>query len=75
MLGFFVDFTDQGEYVLSDYEDPNIKDQFEQLWGQLEPYYKEMHAFVRNKLRLKYGDKVVSEKAPIPAHLLGKISN
>lgn len=34
-----------------------------------------MHAYVRKRLRDKYGDSVVSAKGPIPAHLLGKLIN
>ncbi|KAK9731649.1 Angiotensin-converting enzyme [Popillia japonica] len=56
---------------------PKVKDMFEteqfhNLWEQIKPLYLQIHAYVRNKLRQKYGD-IVSEKGPIPAHLLGNM--
>lgn len=42
------------------------------LWGQLRPLYTQLHAYVRLKLREKYG-AVVPERGPIPAYLLGNI--
>ncbi|CAH1187235.1 unnamed protein product [Phyllotreta striolata] len=65
-------FTDQGEFWLKDYEDPNIKEQIQGLWEQLRPLYLQIHAYVRFKLREKFGD-LISEKGPIPAHLLGNM--
>lgn len=47
--------------------------QVDQLWQELRPLYVELHAYVRTKLREKYGEKIVSVKGPIPAHLLGNI--
>jgi peptidyl-dipeptidase A len=44
----------------------------DRLWDQVRPLYLQLHAFVRMKLREKYGD-VVPVKGPIPAHLLGNI--
>ena len=35
------------------------------------PLYKELHAYVRFRLREVYGPHIVHEKAPIPIHLLG----
>ncbi|XP_023310931.1 angiotensin-converting enzyme-like [Anoplophora glabripennis] len=65
-------FSDTSEYWLYDYEDPNFKDDIQNLWEQLKPIYLQIHAYVRFKLRQKYGD-IVSEKGPIPAHLLGNM--
>jgi peptidyl-dipeptidase A len=59
------------EYWLSEYELDN-EDQFATLWTQVKPLYEQIHAYVRGKLRQKYGKDVVSAKGPIPAHLLGK---
>ncbi|CAG9769628.1 unnamed protein product [Ceutorhynchus assimilis] len=66
------DFTDNSQYWLHDYEDPNFKTAVFNLWEQLKPLYLQIHAYVRTKLREKYGD-IVSEKGPIPAHLLGNM--
>ena len=44
----------------------------DRLWEQVRPLYLQLHAYVRMKLRQKYGD-VVPATGPIPAHLLGNI--
>ncbi|XP_044757835.1 angiotensin-converting enzyme-like [Coccinella septempunctata] len=57
------------------YEELEVKDirsQFESLWEQVKPLYQQLHAYMRFKLRGVYGD-IVSEKGPIPAHLLGNV--
>jgi peptidyl-dipeptidase A len=46
--------------------------ELDRLWDQVRPLYLQLHAYVRMKLRQKYGD-VVQEKGPLPAHLLGNI--
>ncbi|MEW5974391.1 MAG: M2 family metallopeptidase [Acidobacteriota bacterium] len=43
------------------------------LWEQVRPFYVSLHAYVRNKLREKYGADVVPLSGPIPAHLLGNM--
>lgn len=45
----------------------------DRLWEQVKPLYVSLHAYVRNKLREKYGDSVVPANGPIPAHLLGNM--
>ncbi|KAH1028894.1 angiotensin-converting enzyme [Dendroctonus ponderosae] len=65
-------FTDTSEYWLNDYEDANFKASVQSLWKQLQPLYLQIHAYVRTKLRQKYGD-IVSERGPIPVHLLGNM--
>uniref|UniRef100_A0A8D8VR32 Angiotensin-converting enzyme n=2 Tax=Cacopsylla melanoneura TaxID=428564 RepID=A0A8D8VR32_9HEMI len=66
-------YKDAGEYWLRIYDQPNFKDTIESLWNQVKPLYKELHAYVRRKLLVKYGPEVVFEKEPIPAHLLGNM--
>nr|CAD7196975.1 unnamed protein product [Timema douglasi] len=68
-----VDFTDTTEYWLMDYESPDFQKQVVRLWEQIEPLYKELHAYVRRKLRETYGEEIVSRNGPIPAHLLGNM--
>jgi peptidyl-dipeptidase A len=67
-------FADTGAMWRSKYDMP--PDQFtkelDRLWDQVRPLYVKLHAYVRLKLREKYGD-VVPEKGPIPAHLLGNL--
>jgi peptidyl-dipeptidase A len=51
-------------------ETDNLDQVAESLYQQLKPFYEQIHAFVRRKLRNFYGaDKFKSRK--IPMHLLG----
>ncbi len=43
------------------------------LWGEVKPLYDALHCHVRAKLSDFYGDRVVSDTGPIPAHLLGNM--
>ena len=67
-------FADTGAMWLLKYDMP--ADQFtaevDRLWEQVRPLYVSLHAFVRMKLREKYG-AIVPADGPIPAHLLGNI--
>ncbi len=47
--------------------------ELDRLWEQVKPLYLSLHAYVRNRLREKYGDSVVPANGPIPAHLLGNL--
>jgi peptidyl-dipeptidase A len=47
--------------------------ELDRLWEQVRPLYLSLHAYVRTKLREKYGADVVPANGPIPAHLLGNI--
>ncbi len=47
--------------------------EMDRLWEQVRPLYLSLHAYVRNRLREKYGDAVVPAHGPIPAHLLGNM--
>ncbi len=47
--------------------------ELDRLWDQVRPLYLSLHAYVRTKLREKYGAAAVPENGPIPAHLLGNI--
>jgi peptidyl-dipeptidase A len=46
--------------------------ELDRLWEQVKPLYVSLHAYVRSKLRDKYGDAVPAN-GPIPAHLLGNM--
>jgi peptidyl-dipeptidase A len=67
-------FPDTGAMWRSKYDMPPdaFAKEVTRLWDQVRPLYVKLHAYVRMKLRQKYGD-VVPEKGPIPAHLLGDI--
>ena len=68
-------FKDVGALWRSNYDMP--PDQFaaemERLWQQVKPLYDSLHAYVRTRLREKYGAQLVPEDGPIPANLLGNM--
>lgn len=68
-------FADTGAMWRSGYDMPpdEFSRELDRLWEQVKPLYEQLHAYVRWKLREKYGPEVVPEKGPIPAHLLGNI--
>ena len=45
----------------------------DRLWSQAEPFYKNLHCYVRAKLNAKYGDAVQPKTGPIRADLLGNM--
>jgi peptidyl-dipeptidase A len=68
-------FKDTGAMWRSKYDMPadDFAKEVDRLWLQVRPLYLSLHAYVRNKLREKYGPDVVPANGPIPAHLLGNI--
>lgn len=67
-------FADTGALWRLKYDMPPdaFASELERLWQQVRPLYVSLHAYVRSRLREKYGD-VVPARGPIPAHLLGNI--
>jgi peptidyl-dipeptidase A len=67
-------FKDMGAMWRSKYDmtPEEFATELDRLWQQVRPLYVSLHAYVRWKLREKYGD-VVSASGPIPAHLLGNM--
>ncbi|WP_417462509.1 M2 family metallopeptidase [Kordiimonas sp.] len=45
----------------------------DEMWGDVKPLYDALHCHVRAKLSDFYGDRVVPDSGPIPAHLLGNM--
>ena len=45
----------------------------DRLWSQVEPFYKNLHCYVRKELNEKYGDAVQPKTGPIRADLLGNM--
>ena len=68
-------FQDNGAMWRSKYDMPpeEFAQELERLWEQVRPLYVALHAYVRNKLREKYGDAAVPANGPIPAQLLGNL--
>jgi peptidyl-dipeptidase A len=67
-------FADTGVMWRSKYDmrPDEFTKELDRLWDQVRPLYLKLHAYVRMKLREKYGD-AVPENGPIPAHLLGNL--
>jgi peptidyl-dipeptidase A len=68
-------FADTGAMWRSKYDMPPdaFAQELDRLWGQVRPLYLSLHAYVRSRLRAKYGDGVVSAGGPIRADLLGNM--
>jgi len=67
-------FQDNGAMWRSQYDmsPDDFAKEIDRLWDQVKPLYISLHAYVRAKLRARYGD-VVPADGPIPAYLLGNI--
>jgi len=68
-------FEDVGQMWLSNYDMPadEMEAEVERLWGQLAPFYRELHCYVRARLNDHYGDAIVPLDQPIRADLLGNM--
>jgi peptidyl-dipeptidase A len=67
-------FADTGAMWRAKYDMPPdaFAAEMDRLWEQVRPLYVSLHAYMRLKLRERYG-ALVPEKGPIPAYLLGNI--
>jgi peptidyl-dipeptidase A len=68
-------FQDTGALWRSKYDVPpdDFARELDRLWEQVQPLYVQLHAYVRWKLREKYGEQVVSAHGPLPADVLGNM--
>ncbi len=68
-------FKDTGAMWRSKYDmaPDDFSRELDRLWDQVRPLYLSLHAYVRSRLREKYGPSVVPANGPIPADLLGNI--
>jgi peptidyl-dipeptidase A len=68
-------FPDTGALWRSKYDMPpdDFAKELDRLWEQVRPLYVQLHAYVRSKLREKYGEQAVPASGPIPADLLGNM--
>jgi len=64
-------FTDYGDEWRQNYETKELEPIVLELYRQLEPLYKQLHAYIRRRLYKTYGPEVIDLKGPLPAHLLG----
>jgi peptidyl-dipeptidase A len=67
-------FKDTGAMWRSKYDMPpdDFAKEVDRLWEQVRPLYLSLHAYVRMKLREKYGEQI-PPNGPLPAHLTGNI--
>jgi peptidyl-dipeptidase A len=65
-------FEDNGAMWRSKYDMPAdaFAKELDRLWEQVRPLYVSLHAYIRARLREKYGE-VVPTSGPIPADLMG----
>ncbi len=68
-------FKDTGAMWRSNYDmEPDaFAAEMERLWLQVKPLYDSLHKYARKQLIKKYGNKVVPDTGPIPAHLFGNM--
>ena len=67
-------FADTGEVWRSGYDmtPAELSAETDRLWGQVEPLYKQLQCYTRNKLVAKYGERG-QVNGMIPAHLTGNL--
>ncbi|XP_033109443.1 angiotensin-converting enzyme-like [Anneissia japonica] len=65
-------YNDESDVWLENYEEDDFETVLDELFQEIKPLYMHLHAYVRRKLRDRYGDRV-STDGPIPAHLLGNM--
>lgn len=68
-------YADTGALWRSGYDmDPaEFAAETDRLWKQVEPFYRNLHCYVRARLNEKYGDAVQARTGPIRADLLGNM--
>ncbi|XP_055844514.1 angiotensin-converting enzyme [Episyrphus balteatus] len=55
------------------YEEDDLLKELEGVMWDIMPLYEEMHAFMRNVLRKKYGQTIMSDDSPIPHNLMEQV--
>jgi peptidyl-dipeptidase A len=68
-------YPNVGDYWLSNYDMPaaDMEHEVERLWGQMQPFYRQLHCYVRQRLSARYGEAVQGRAGPIRADLLGNM--
>jgi peptidyl-dipeptidase A len=68
-------YADTGELWRAGYDmtPAQFSAELERAWAQLEPLYRELHTYVRNRLIAKYGKAAERPDGMIPAQLLGNM--
>jgi peptidyl-dipeptidase A len=70
-----IGFADMGDQWRSGYDmsAADFEKEVDRLWTQVEPLYKDLHCYARQKLNSRYGDTLVPKKGGLPAHLVGNM--
>jgi peptidyl-dipeptidase A len=68
-------YRDLGALWRSGYDMPadDFTQEAARLWGQVRPFYEQLHCYARGRLAKKYGEDRVPAGKPIPAHLFGNM--
>ncbi|MBL8536234.1 MAG: M2 family metallopeptidase [Hyphomonadaceae bacterium] len=68
-------FANVGQMWLSNYDMPPAEMEAEvaRLWGQMRPFYEQLHCHVRARLNAHYGDAIQPRTGPIRADILGNM--
>ncbi|XP_055372267.1 angiotensin-converting enzyme-like [Condylostylus longicornis] len=66
-------FTSMAEDWIDEYEDEDFEKNLEEAYNSILPLYKQIHAYVRYRLRKYYGAEIVSDKGNLPIHILGNL--
>lgn len=64
-------YSDYGDQWRQKYETKDLETKVKQLYQQIEPLYRQLHAYVRRRLYKIYGPSVIDLQGPLPAHLVG----
>nr|CAH0112907.1 unnamed protein product [Daphnia galeata] len=64
-------YDDYGDQWRQRYETTEMETIVQDLYAQVEPLYKQLHAYIRRKLYDTYGADKINLRGPLPAHLLG----
>ena len=64
-------YDDYGDKWRQKYETDELQSIVEQLYKEMDPLYRQLHAYIRRRLYNAYGPDVIDLKGPLPAHLLG----
>lgn len=58
---------------VDEYDDKNFEANIDTIYNEILPFYKELHAYVRYRLKEKYGEDKLPANGNIPMHLLGNL--
>ncbi|EDW02930.1 GH10960 [Drosophila grimshawi] len=66
-------YRSYADYWVHFYEDTDFERQLDATYKALLPFYRQIHGYVRYRLRQHYGPDVVPAEGNIPMHLLGNM--